>query len=168
MKELKIIALSDTHMPRMAKGLPSMLVKELMDADLILHAGDWQTEAVYAEPSKFAAVDGVCGTVDKEELIERFGMKKILEFCGFRIGLVHGHGRKGTTEQRALAAFKEENLNLIIYGHSHIPVLKEIDGLTLLNPGSPTDKRRQPYYSFAIIRIGEEMNVEHVYYQSKT
>ena len=168
MKELKIIALSDTHMPRMAKGLPPTLVKELKDADFILHAGDWQTEAVYEELSKFAPVDGVCGNVDKEEMIERFGMKKILAFSGFRIGLVHGHGRKGTTEQRALAAFKEENIDLIIFGHSHIPVLKEIEGLTLLNPGSPTDKRRQPSYSFAIIRIGKEMKVEHVYYQSKS
>ncbi len=167
MKEIKIIALSDTHMPRMAKGLPQRLVEELKDADFILHAGDWQTEAVYEELSKFAPVDGVCGNVDNDALVKRFGNQKILEFGDFRIGLVHGHGRKGTTEQRAMAAFANEDIDLIIYGHSHIPVLKEMEGVMLLNPGSPTDKRRQSHYSFAVIRLGKEMSVKHVYYESK-
>lgn len=168
MKEIKIIALSDTHMPRMAKQLPSKLVEELKDADLILHAGDWQTMNVYEELNAFAPVEGVCGNVDHDELIEKFGMQKILDIGRFRIGLVHGHGKKGTTEQRALAAFAEESVDLIIYGHSHIPILKEVNGVTLLNPGSPTDKRRQEYYSFAVIRLGQKMAVEHVFYESKT
>ncbi len=135
MKEMKIIVLSDTHMPRMAKGLPSRLVEELKDTDVILHAGDWQTKDVYEELSKYAPVDGVCGNVDNEELVKRFGMQKVLEFGGFRIGLVHGHGKKGTTEQRAMAAFAGEDVDLIIYGHSHIPVLKEMNGVTILNTG---------------------------------
>lgn len=167
MKEINIIALSDTHMPRMAKALPPRLVEELKSADFILHAGDWQTIEIYEELKKFAPVEGVCGNVDGEELVERFGLQKVLEIGGFRIGLVHGHGRKGTTEQRALDAFKEEQVDVIVFGHSHIPVLKKVNGVFLLNPGSPTDKRRQENYSFAIIRLGSEIEIEHVFYPSK-
>ncbi|MGM9931863.1 metallophosphoesterase family protein [Pradoshia sp.] len=164
---MKIIALSDTHMPRMAKSLPGRLVEELKDADYILHAGDWQTMDVYEELKKFAPVDGVCGNVDSGELVGKFGLQKVRTFEDFRIGIVHGHGKKGTTEQRALAAFADEEVDLILFGHSHIPLLKEVNGILLLNPGSPTDKRRQEHYSFAIIRLGSEMAVEHVFYSSK-
>ncbi len=66
-----------------------------------------------------------------------------------------------------MAAFAGEDIDLLIYGHSHIPVLKEMHGITILNPGSPTDKRRQKQYSFAVIRLGKEMAIEHVFYDSK-
>ena len=164
---MKVIVISDTHMPRMAKSLPPRLKEELRTADLILHAGDWQTKEVYEELKAYAPVDGVCGNVDGQDLIEQFGLTKIISLEGYRIGLIHGHGKKGTTEQRALDAFSGSEVDLIIFGHSHIPVHKEINGKILFNPGSPTDKRRQSHYSFGIIRIDENLSVEHVFYSDK-
>ncbi|QFK71365.1 metallophosphoesterase family protein [Pradoshia sp. D12] len=164
---MKIIVISDTHMPRMAKGLPPRLKEELKTADLILHAGDWQTKDVYDELLSYAPVDGVCGNVDGKDLIDQLGYQKILTLDGYRIGLVHGHGKKGTTEGRAIEAFSGEELDLIIFGHSHIPVNKDINGTILFNPGSPTDKRRQTEYSFGIIRIEKSLSVEHVFYKNK-
>ena len=164
---MKIIVISDTHMPRMAKGLPSRLKSELITANLILHAGDWQTREVFEALISYAPVDGVCGNVDGQDLIEKFGYKKILTLEGFRIGLVHGHGRKGTTEERAIEAFSGTELDMIIFGHSHIPMKKKVDGMILFNPGSPTDKRKLSKYSFGIIRIGEALTVEHVFYSDK-
>ena len=164
---MKVIVISDTHMPRMAKSLPSRLKEELSTADLILHAGDWQTKEVYEELKAYAPVDGVCGNVDGQDLIEQFGLKKIISLEGYRIGLIHGHGKKGTTEQRALDAFSGTEVDLIIFGHSHIPVHKEINGTILFNPGSPTDKRHQSQYSFGIIRVDKNLSVEHVFYSDK-
>jgi putative phosphoesterase len=164
---MKVIVISDTHMPRMAKGLPPRLKEELKTADLILHAGDWQTMEVLEELKTYAPVDGVCGNVDGQDLIDQLGYQKVLTIEGYRIGMVHGHGKKGTTEQRAIEAFGGTNLDIIIFGHSHIPVNKRIDGTILFNPGSPTDKRRQSEYSFGIINIGENLTVEHVFYPDK-
>lgn len=164
---MKVIVISDTHMPRMAKGLPPRLKEDLKTAELILHAGDWQTREVYEELKTYAPVEGVCGNVDGQDLIEQFGFQKVLTIEGYRIGIVHGHGKKGTTEQRAIEAFSGKELDIIIFGHSHIPVNKSIDGTILFNPGSPTDKRRQSKYSFGIIKIGESLTVEHVFYPDK-
>lgn len=164
---MKVIVISDTHMPRMAKGLPPRLKEELKTAELILHAGDWQTREVYEELKAYAPVEGICGNVDGQDLIDQFGFQKVLTLKGYRIGMVHGHGNKGTTEQRAIEAFSKMELDMIIFGHSHIPVNKTIGGTILFNPGSPTDKRRQPEYSFGILRIGDLLTVEHVFYSDK-
>ena len=164
---MKVIVLSDTHMPRMAKSIPPRLKEELETADLIIHAGDWQTRAVYDQLKTYAPVEGVCGNVDGQDLIEEFGYKKVLTLEGFRIGIIHGHGKKGTTEQRVVEAFNELYVDLIIFGHSHIPVNKKVGETILFNPGSPTDKRRQSHYSFGILQLGDSLSVEHVFYSEK-
>ncbi|MFC3884165.1 metallophosphoesterase family protein [Bacillus songklensis] len=164
---MKIIVVSDTHMPKRAKKLPARFVKDLELADLIIHAGDWQTMGVYEELSRYARVEGVIGNVDGPDMQQRFGEKLILDVNGFKIGVVHGHGQKLTTERRALAAFENEEIDCLIFGHSHIPVLKETDGVLLFNPGSPTDKRRQPHFSYGILTIEETIHAEHVFYENK-
>jgi uncharacterized protein len=164
---MKIVVISDTHMPKHGKKLPAKLIEELQCAELIIHAGDWQTIDIYEELAKFAPVEGVSGNVDGEDIKERFGEKKILQVNGKRIGIVHGHGRKGTTEKRAMSAFENEDTDVIIFGHSHIPVKKEIDGVLLFNPGSPTDKRRQPAFSIGLITVCDHIHAEHVFYYNK-
>ncbi|QCT03085.1 phosphodiesterase, MJ0936 family [Paenibacillus algicola] len=152
----RIGVVADTHMPRMAKQLPSRLTEELSACDLIIHAGDWSHPDVFQALSMLAPVEGVIGNADPEELKQQLGLTKVIEVQGVVIGIVHGHGSKGTTEQRALQAFKNmDNIQCIIYGHSHIPVLREERGILLMNPGSPTDKRRQPQYSWGILEIEE-------------
>jgi putative phosphoesterase len=99
---MKIIVISDTHMPKRAKSLPNRLLEELKDADLIIHAGDWQTIDVYNQLTGFAKVEGVYGNVDDENIKEMFLEKRTVEVNGFKIGITHGHGTGKTTEKRAI------------------------------------------------------------------
>ncbi|MCC3377775.1 metallophosphoesterase, partial [Cohnella sp. REN36] len=87
--------------------------------------------------------------------------KKVLTFGKYRIGLVHGDGKSKTTERRAVDAFAKEDVHIIIFGHSHIPLLRWHEGRLLFNPGSPTDKRRQPQFSYGILELGNEVNATH-------
>ncbi|HEX7065476.1 MAG TPA: metallophosphoesterase family protein [Bacillales bacterium] len=165
---MKIGLVSDTHMPGHAKALPQALRKGFEDVDLIIHAGDWQTLDVYEQFREIAPVEGVAGNVDGNDVISRFKQKKLLELEGYRIGLVHGHlGNGRTTPERALRTFEGENVDLIVFGHSHIPYDKEIDGIRLFNPGSPTDKRRQAEFSYGLLTLDDGLSLRHVYFKDK-
>ncbi|MFZ3589289.1 metallophosphoesterase family protein [Bacillus sp. DJP31] len=164
---MRIVVLADTHMPKKAKVLPAELIQNLEESDQILHLGDWQSLDLFDELQKFAPVDGVAGNVDSEDVISRLGYQKILTFNDFRFGLVHGHQGKGpTTEDRARNTFRDEQLDAILFGHSHIPVLKERHNITLFNPGSPTDKRRQSHFSFGIIDLSTTTTIcfQHIFF----
>ncbi|MET3207845.1 UNVERIFIED_CONTAM: putative phosphoesterase [Paenibacillus sp. PvR008] len=165
---MKIIVLSDTHMPYRGKALPGRLVQELKGSGLILHAGDWTDWFVYERLSEFAPVQGIAGNNDGVDIVERLGYQRIVEVEGKRIGMVHGHGWRGSTENIALNTFKGETLDCLIYGHSHIPVVKKLDGLLVLNPGSPTDKRGEDEYSFIVLTIeAGQMEAQLVLYPDK-
>ncbi|ADM69857.1 Putative metallophosphoesterase MG207 [Paenibacillus polymyxa E681] len=165
---MKIIVLSDTHMPYRSKILPSRLVQELKGSDLILHAGDWTDWFVYERLAEFAPVQGIAGNNDGMDIVKRLGYQRIVEAQGKRIGMVHGHGWRGSTENIALNTFKGETLDCLIYGHSHIPVVKTIDGQLVLNPGSPTDKRGEDEYSFIVLTIeAGQMEAQLVLYPDK-
>ncbi len=116
-----------------------------------------------------APLQAVAGNNDPPELVKRFGSKKVLEFGSVRIGVVHGHEGAGrSTLARAQNAFKAENVNAILFGHSHVPYCEMLSGVLLFNPGSPTDRRRQPGYSYGIIRIeGSEIMPQLFYYTDK-
>ena len=161
---------SDTHMPRMAKELPPALVDAFRKTDCILHAGDWTDLRVLGALEKLAPVEGVAGNNDGPEIAERFGLRKVIRIGGISIGLVHGHGggaRTGT-EERAIRAFEDEEVDCVVYGHSHVPALKEVNGVLVFNPGSPTDKRRQPKYSFGLLKIDDSrIEARHVFYDHK-
>ena len=159
--------ISDTHMPGMARQLPTDLLRDMEKADYILHAGDWNSMDVYEQLSQLAPVDGVAGNTDGIEIVTRFGYQKVLEFQSRKIGIVHGHGMRGTTENNALGAFKDEEIDCIIFGHSHVPLIRSVNGVLLLNPGSPTDKRRQPQYSYAILELTEQLKARHVFFDRK-
>lgn len=166
---MKIGVISDTHMPRHATQIPSVLREGLTGVDLIIHAGDWQTLDVYRQFTEIAPVEGVAGNVDGPEIIEAFGHKKLLELGGFRIGVVHGHiGRGRSTPENARKAFENEGVDLVIFGHSHIPYDEVLDGVRLFNPGSPTDKRRQPRFSYGVLELGQHLDLKHVYYEDKS
>ncbi|MRH45098.1 YfcE family phosphodiesterase [Aquibacillus halophilus] len=165
---MRIAIIADTHMPKRAKSLPKKLIEELVNVDLILHAGDWQTKDVWQELTRYAPVEGVIGNVDNQDLHNLFGKRQVFDFGKLSIGLIHGDGKSKTTEKRALDAFAFEDVDIIIFGHSHIPVLKEQDDIILFNPGSPTDKRRQPMYSYGIIEIQETILLKHVFFEDKS
>ena len=164
---MKIVVISDTHMPKKAKQLPNRLLIDLENCDYIIHAGDWQTVDLYDELKQYAPVIGVTGNVDGPDLQRLLKTKEIFKAGDLHIGIVHGHGTGKTTEKRAMESFADEKVDCIIYGHSHIPVLKETDGVVVFNPGSPTDKRRQQEFSYGILTIGERIRAEHVFFKEK-
>ena len=165
---MQVAIISDTHMPATAKGLPEALQRGLAHVDLILHAGDWTSRNVYEMLREFAPVDGIAGNNDGPELVNLFGYRKIIPVEGRLIGLVHGHGRSGTTESRAVDAFADDQVDVIVFGHSHSPLYKKQNGVILINPGSPTDKRRQPSYSYGLLHItSTSLDGEIIYYDSK-
>ncbi|KGX91314.1 phosphodiesterase [Pontibacillus halophilus JSM 076056 = DSM 19796] len=163
---MKVIIIADTHLPSKTRGFPQILKQEMKDADYILHAGDWQTSDVYKEIISYAPTEGVYGNVDNESILELLPARHIVTIQGMKIGLVHGHGERGTTERRAIQAFQEEGIDMIIFGHSHIPMSRYHNGILLFNPGSPTYKRKLPYHSFGKMTVNEEgFMVEHVYFR---
>jgi hypothetical protein len=165
---MRIGVISDTHMPNRAKRLPQAVAGGLADVDLILHAGDWVSLEAVEMLRQIAPLDGVAGNNDGAEIERRFGRKKLLAVQGFRIGIVHGDGARLTTPERAKAAFAEERPDVIIFGHSHQPYHRVHDGILLFNPGSPTDKRFAPRYSFGILELGAEVTAYHLFFDDKS
>ncbi len=141
------VVLADTHIPRRAKALPEVVVPYLKEADLILHAGDLIEVSLLHELSVYSPVCAVKGNVDPPEL----DLPETLEFDfgGARIAMIHDSGRKEGRRKRLKRRFPKARV--IIFGHSHIPFLEDEGGLLLLNPGSPTDRRRQPRHTFALL-----------------
>ncbi len=143
------VVLADTHIPRRAKKLPEGLLAHLEHADLILHAGDLMDPGLLDTLAAYAPVKAVRGNLDPPET----GLPETLEFelDGAPIAMIHDSGPKKGRWRRMRRRFPEARV--IVFGHSHIPWLEDEDGLLLLNPGSPTDKRRQPDYTFALLRV---------------
>jgi putative phosphoesterase len=146
------VILADTHIPRRARTLPEGLVAYLERADLVLHAGDLIGPSVLEELSGYnAPTHAVRGNVDMPGLDLPEALQ--LDLGGARIAMVHDSGRKEGRRKRLGKRFPEARV--VVFGHSHIPFLEDENGLLLLNPGSPTDKRRQPEHTFALLRSEE-------------
>lgn len=152
----RVILVGDTHLPRFGRTLPLPLLNALADADRILHAGDHTDPFVLDRLESLAPTDAVAGNNDPPELRDRLGLARIVEVEDVRIGLTHGHHGPGrTTPERAWRAFAdaEPPVQAIAFGHSHQPMIEQRDGIWLLNPGSPTDRRRQPAFSFMVLVV---------------
>lgn len=132
-------------MPRRSGALPRDLLAHLEDADLILHAGDLMDPALLEELEAYAPVRAVRGNMDPPDA----RLPETLEFVfgGARVAMIHDSGPKRGRRDRMRRRFPGSRV--VVFGHSHIPYLEDEDGLLLLNPGSPTDKRRQPRHTFA-------------------
>jgi putative phosphoesterase len=141
------VVIADTHIPRRAKALPEVLTPHLERADLILHAGDLMDPTLLYELAAQTRVRAVHGNLDPPEA----GLPETLEFefGGARIAMIHDSGPRRGRRNRMRCRFPEARV--VVFGHSHIPWLEDEDGLLLLNPGSPTDKRRQPEHTFALL-----------------
>jgi len=152
---MKIAVVSDTHMPRFAKALPFALRQGFAReaVGLILHLGDFTAPDVADLFAAIAPFDAVAGNNDGDELVRRFGRRKVIGVEGVRIGLTHGDGVRKTTLERALDAFADDGVDVILFGHSHAPYCARHRDVWVMNPGSPTDKRRNPRYSWGVLEI---------------
>jgi hypothetical protein len=162
---------SDTHLPRFGRELPPALVRGLTRAnvDVIAHCGDLTESIAIQLLEEIAPVIAIAGNNDGRQLHRTLGEKTIIQAEDARIGVVHGHAGKGrSTSDRAFNAFAEEQVDAILFGHSHIPYRGRRNGVLLFNPGSPTDKRLNPAYSYGIVRVdGAKIRAAHRFYLSR-
>lgn len=164
---LKIGVISDTHIPRRVKALPEIVLETFKDVTHIIHAGDIMSMEVINKLEELAPVTAVAGNLDSPELYKKLGDKRILSFGNFKIGIFHGHGDKGKTVDRAISCFKDDNVNCIVFGHSHIPYCQYHDDILIFNPGSPTDKRRNKYFSVGLMDIGKTISARLIYFDTE-
>jgi putative phosphoesterase len=162
---VNVVVLSDTHMPGRARRLPDPLVADLERADLIVHAGDFATVEVLAMLRGFAPVQAVHGNVDEPDLRRMLPRRLRVQVEGRWLGVVHGDSPRLPTVQRAAAEFVDEGVDVIVFGHSHKPLLRREGDVLLFNPGSPTDRRAEPRFSYGRLTIGPDgrLAAEHVW-----
>jgi uncharacterized protein len=154
---LLLAIISDTHLPRGSRTLPVACVERLRAADLILHAGDFATAGVLADLRALGPpVEAVYGNVDDHEVRALLPSARLVEAGPARIAMIHDAGPAGGRLARLRGRFP--SADAVVFGHSHIP-LHERDpatGFQIFNPGSPTDRRRQPTHTMGEARIGED------------
>jgi putative phosphoesterase len=158
---MRLLLLADTHVPKRARELPSQVWKEVETADVVFHAGDWVDVALFEELSARSARLVACwGNNDGPELRARMPERADVLLDGVRFSVVHETGASKGREIRMSAEYPDTDV--LVFGHSHIPWDTVADtGLRLLNPGSPTDRRRQPFctYMTGEVKAGELRDV---------
>lgn len=144
----RLLLLADTHLPKRARDLPEEVWRAVSEADLVLHAGDWVEPALLDEmEARARALVGVHGNNDGPELRARLPEVARTTVDGVRFAVVHETGPARGREERCAAAYGD--VDVLVFGHSHIPWdTTAPSGLRLLNPGSPTDRRRQPHCTY--------------------
>lgn len=154
---MKIGVISDTHIPRMAKDLPKVIYEELSKVDLILHAGDLVEINFLEKLRKINKTIAVSGNMDSREVSGVLKSKEIIEAGKFKIGLIHGRGAPEGIMERLIAEFKGEEIDCLVFGHTHRPVNEIKNKILLFNPGSPTDKIFAPFNSYGILEIDRKI-----------
>lgn len=147
---MKIGVLADTHIPKRAKDLPPKAYALLSECDGIIHAGDIINESTLNKLREIAPVYAVLGNNDVDmKLPERL----LLNLEGVHIAVIHDSGDRNGRAKRMRRMFPEANI--VVFGHSHIPVNEQQEGLLLFNPGSATDKRRQPKHTIGLLHLND-------------
>jgi putative phosphoesterase len=157
---MKIGLISDTHIPKRSTKIPEKVFESFKDVDLILHAGDLTDESVINDLESLAPVIAVQGNVDILTGLD-LPKSKVITVGKMKIGLIHGNIRpRGDTQQLYYLA-KELDANILVSGHTHIPMAEQIEDVLLLNPGSPTAPRlADPSVMILEITDDNEVDVE--------
>ncbi|RSS52890.1 metallophosphoesterase [Streptomyces sp. WAC07061] len=152
---MELLLMSDTHVPARARALPAELLERVPRADVVIHAGDWtDTATLDLLEERAGRLLAVYGNNDGPGLRARLPEVAYAELGGVRFAVVHETGPARGREQRCAVRFPE--VDVLVFGHSHIPWDTSAGGrLRLLNPGSPTDRRRQPYCTYMTARAAD-------------
>jgi putative phosphoesterase len=147
-----VAVLSDTHLPRGARRLPEACLERCRGADLVLHAGDLSTVSVLEELRALGPpVQAVHGNADEPALRELLPAELVVEAADARIGIVHDPGPAAGREARLAARFP--SCVAVVFGHTHLPLVERRGAVWLLNPGSPTERRRGPFHAMLLLEI---------------
>ena len=148
---MKIGVVSDTH----SLALPRQLTEGLKKVDLIIHAGDFCSLKDVEAFKKLKELKAVFGNMDDDQVRKKFPEKQIINCEGVKIGVTHGRGAPNQVMDSAKETFKDDAVDVIIFGHSHQPLNKKVGDVLFFNPGSPNDQVNAPYFSFGIIDINK-------------
>jgi putative phosphoesterase len=145
---VRLLLIADTHVPKRARDLPAELWRAIGEADVVVHAGDWvHVDLLDAIEARAARLVGVYGNNDGPALRARLPEVARVDLAGVRLAVVHETGTATGREARCAQRFPD--VDVLVFGHSHIPWdTVAPGGLRLLNPGSPTDRRREPYCTY--------------------
>ncbi|PDP89549.1 YfcE family phosphodiesterase [Glycomyces fuscus] len=145
---MRVLIVSDTHVPRRARDLPEQVWHEVERADAVIHAGDWcDLASLERLDARASLLVGVHGNNDGPDLRARLPEVARATLGGVRFAVVHETGDARGREKRCQERF--DDCDVLVFGHSHIPWdTTAPSGLRLLNPGSPTDRRRQPHHTY--------------------
>ncbi len=156
----RLVVLSDTHVhPGGRRRLPDAAYAELAAADAVLHAGDVVSGDLLDELSGFGPVHAVLGNND-HTLVGRLPERLLVDVDGVRIGLVHDSGTTAGRPARLRRWFPDADV--VVFGHSHDPIDAEgVDGQRLFNPGSATERRRQPHHSLGVLEVADGRLTDH-------
>jgi putative phosphoesterase len=163
---MRIAIIADTHMPRGSRRLPARCVEEIAAADALIHAGDLIASEVLAELRGLCpVVHAVHGNVDVPELRRALPETLELEAAGHRLAVIHDAGPARGRAARMRARFPDAEA--VIFGHSHLPLDEERDGVRLFNPGSPTERRRAPRRSMGLLEASaQRLGLRHVWLEA--
>jgi putative phosphoesterase len=156
---VRLVLLADTHVPRRARDLPAVVWSAIDGADVVVHAGDWVSEEFYdALAGRSRALVACHGNNDGAALHALLPRVATVDLDGVRLGVVHETGPAAGRERRCDA--EHPGLDVLVFGHSHIPWDSVTPGgVRLLNPGSPTDRRRQPHATFMTAAVRDQQLV---------
>ena len=144
---MRLVLISDTHLPHRGRDLPPAVWEAVESADVVIHAGDWVDIALLDDlQARSARLVGCWGNNDGPALRERLPERADVTLAGVRFTVVHETGAAAGREARMAARYPDTDV--LVFGHSHIPWDTHAAGLRLLNPGSPTDRRRQPFCTY--------------------
>lgn len=124
--------------------------------DMVIHAGDYKSPKVIQVIENQTRFAGVWGNNDGDSIKSKVKEKEILKINGYAIGIFHGHGENKSTIDRAYEVFKDDKVDIIIFGHSHQPIIKTMNRVLMLNPGSPTSKRKERWYSYITLQLEKD------------
>ncbi|MGZ4167955.1 MAG: metallophosphoesterase family protein [Solirubrobacteraceae bacterium] len=156
---MEIAIISDTHLPRGARVLPEACRERLRAADVIVHAGDFVTLEVLEQLRRLGPVVGVHGNVDDAAGRAALPATAIVPAQRRRLAIIHDAGPAAGRLRRMRTRFPAADA--VIFGHSHIPLHERSpDGFQIFNPGSPTDRRRQPHHTMGVCHAGSELRFE--------
>ncbi|MBN1912850.1 MAG: metallophosphoesterase [Candidatus Omnitrophica bacterium] len=155
---MRIGVISDTHIPERAKDIPAQVLDEFKKVDMVIHVGDLIDSRVLDVLKKTCKeVIAVRGNMDIDQSEDALPDKKVLNISGFKIGVVHGHGHPDKLIGTVTEIFKDQKLDMIIFGHSHRALCQQKGKVIYFNPGSPTDTIFAPYKSYGLIEINDKI-----------
>jgi len=152
----RIGVIADTHVPKQAQQLPEELLEQLGKVDFIIHAGDFEDLKTLEALQKINRVVAVSGNMDSKRVKDELPNREVLNVDHYKIGIIHGWGDPHTLPKRVLEEFEQDNVNCVIFGHSHQVCNQIINKVLVFNPGSPTDTIFAHFKSFGILETSPE------------